>query len=131
LLAYVVAFGRPCGIITSASHGSTQATLHRSRSRRRGDADCGLAVALRADRGVSSHSDEIAENDKRSTVLGDSLLGVLHQWMTSYYEMELGAYEHPSNRRRGSDSYVVNATRWLNDLEKLQRKLAEQLAARL
>lgn len=78
---------------------------------------------------IFGHSDEIAEDDKRSAVLGDSLLSVLHQWMTSYYEMELGAYEHPANRRRGSDSYVVNATRWLKDLEKLQRKLAEQLAA--
>jgi len=78
---------------------------------------------------ILGHSDGIAEADKRSVVLGDSLLSVLQQWMTRFHEMELADYQHPANRRRGSDNHVENATQWLKDLEQLRRKVAEQQLA--
>ena len=59
---------------------------------------------------------------------GDSLLAVLHQWMTDYCRMEKGKRADPANRRRPYDN-LESAEKWLKAVEKLQRKLAEQQAS--
>lgn len=75
---------------------------------------------------IFGHPDEADGQDLEQ--LGASLLDVLHEWMTDYLRTEKHQYEAPENRRTASDSNVKNATHWLKELEKLQKKLTENRA---